>query len=34
MLTIPDDFLVTHVHGNDFQDYLFHHLLRDQGEAD
>lgn len=34
MLTIPDDFLVTHVPRNDFQDYLFHDLLRDQGEAD
>lgn len=34
MLTIPDDFLVTHVPENDFQDYLFCHLLRDRGEAD
>lgn len=34
MLTIPDDFLVTHMPGNYFQDYQFHHLLRNQGEAD
>lgn len=33
MLTTLDD-LVFHVPGNGFQDYLLHHLHRDQGEVD
>jgi len=34
MLTTPDDFLVLHMPGNGFQNYLPHHLPRDQGETD
>ena len=30
----PSHLLVLHVSGSGFQEYLSHHLLRDQGEAD
>lgn len=34
MLATPNDFLVLYAPGYGFQNYLLHHLLSDQSEAD
>lgn len=34
MLATPNDFLVLYAPGYGFQNYMLHHLLSDQGEAD